>query len=131
MRKAFVLVSVVFIVVAIILYLLMPIERSETILPGEKEKDLQVEANISKRPDDGSERPLVIADPPPYVLVTRNQLEFQVTPNKRYYERKIEELQCRFAKLRRVEHQLGTSVEHGKPFVLDLRDFLPPKIEIK
>lgn len=55
---------------------------------------------------------------PPYVRVTQNQLDFQVSPKKQYNERKREEFEHRFEKLTEREQQLGIVVEQGTPLVL-------------
>jgi hypothetical protein len=105
--------------VVIILYWLAQSPPQETVIDSQpqnvsSEKTIE-EEQAAPTPD---EAPPASALTPLYVFLTRNQLEFQVAPQKSYNIRKREEFEHRFQKLVKREQQLGIPIEQGNPLVL-------------
>jgi len=83
------------------------------------------EANVGQQEEDRSvesSKPKTTQSPSAYVLTLPNQLEYQLSPKKRYAERMQEEAEDRFRRLAQREKRIEKPVKRGEPISINIQD---------
>ncbi len=123
MKKPIILGMIVAVIASLtVFYLLSLPQQPSPSVEQKEEKVVQQEEEQIVQPSSEAEGP---PSSPAYVLVFPNQLEYQLSPQKRYAERTKADAEDRFKRLAQREQRIAKPVNRGEPLIINLQNVMP------